>query len=160
MKTPVSRHGMHFTLNKHGTKHGVHLQGWVGEGKNNGKYHRRDSFKDEDPPPAVVSSVSAHCQAKLSQWTVIMAGSPSMGLSYILLPIAAANNPPNAPAKVVEPKNKVKRFCDSQRLYHIAVCRQVNHLASIQALGNLTQHIEASGEHAGLTKAQEEAGGE
>jgi hypothetical protein len=88
-----------------------------------------------------------------------MARSPSMGLSYILLPIAAANKPPNAPAKVVDPKNRVKRFCDSQRLYHIAVCGQVNHLASIQALGKLTHHIEASGEHAALTQAQEEAGG-
>lgn len=42
-----------------------------------------------------------------------------MGLVNSLLPIAEANNPPKAPARLVEAKKKVKRFCASLLLYHI-----------------------------------------
>lgn len=38
---------------------------------------------------------------------------------YLLFPIADANNPPNAPARLVEAKKKVKRFWASLLLYHI-----------------------------------------
>lgn len=36
-----------------------------------------------------------------------------------LFPIAEANKPPKAPARLVEAKKKVKRFCASLLLYHI-----------------------------------------
>lgn len=42
-----------------------------------------------------------------------------MGWLDSLLPIAEANSPPKAPARLVEAKKKVKRFCASLLLYHI-----------------------------------------
>ena len=42
-----------------------------------------------------------------------------MGWVDSLFPIADANKPPNAPARLVEAKKKVKRFCASLLLYHI-----------------------------------------
>lgn len=36
-----------------------------------------------------------------------------------IFPIAVARSPPNAPPNAVDTKKKLKRFCDSERLYHM-----------------------------------------
>lgn len=48
-----------------------------------------------------------------------LGGGGREGFIHLLFPMAEASSPPNAPAKDVEQKKKVKRFCASERLYHM-----------------------------------------